>query len=152
MKVLVEELDEAGLEAGLTTRAIRTRVELELRRSGINVISRGDRMDPALYVRVSVRTTKATGLAYRCEVQLREWGIVMRDSPSLFWRDGILVDSIGVHDFLRASYDHAKRVSTWDRGLLGTTPQSGAADWILRSMQRVLDEFMNEYLAANPRR
>ena len=132
VSVLVEHLP-ADIEGyGLTTDAIKTAVELRLRRSGIQVFSAfSDDPSPALAcVYVNINLTKASrnvsGLyAASVAVELEQW---LRSVGSGLEFPG----------------------TTWKRASVATVGEDN-----LRQLRNVVDdkvdEFINDYLAANPK-
>lgn len=130
--VLVERLRADAENNGLTTDSIRTDVELRLRQAGITVYpSVRDDPSPAkayVYVNINLRAANgtATGLfAASVSVELQQW---LRSRVSDLEFPG----------------------ATWSRGTIVTVGASHLRD-IRDTVKDRIDEFINDYLAANPK-
>jgi len=127
VQVLIEELNAEAVQAGLRKAMLATDVELRLRQVGITVVSKGD---PTLYVRVGVQASQWGPYFYTVRVELFQTVTLKRDPT---------ITTFG---------------STWHaRGVFGTVPPSGApSEAIKGSVRDKVDEFINAYLAVNPKR
>ncbi len=132
--VLVDYLDPDIEKDGLRRSSIQTDVELKLRLAGIKVLtleeSAKEPGSPYLYI--SVNSMKAgrseTGLyAYNIAVELRQYVILLRDKKIMCtattWTTGGLIGTVG-----------KKRVES-----------------IRDSIKDIIDIFINDYLAMNPK-
>jgi hypothetical protein len=133
LRVLVEHLPADIEQHGLTTDAIKTDVELRLRRSGIQVFSAyPDDPSPAkavVYVNVAIKQESGTlkGLyAASITVELQQW---LRSQVSGLETPG----------------------ATWERGSVLTIGQNNLRQ-LRDSVNDKVDELINDYLAANPKR
>ena len=133
MDVIVEDLNPAGKEIGLSKERIQTDVELKLRLAGIKVLSKEEWLDakgrPYLYVRVTALKSTTLSL-YSCfvEVSLYEQVVLVRDP---------------------------KIVTSASTCRSGGYIMSGGSDVVKESVRKTIkdlvDEFINDYLAANPK-
>lgn len=125
--VLVEDLrNEDQFRGQLTANGIRTSVELRLRQLGLPVVG-GDTAF-VFYVNVHAMTTSSQQVVYDAPVQFQE----LLPHPRLA--------------------DRAMLVTTWSTSTLGTVPLTRSGEAIRESVVELVDEFANDYLAANPRR
>jgi hypothetical protein len=124
----VEELDFRVERIGLTTDHLRTDAELKLRRAGVKVQSAKESMRmpgiPQLYIMVKVLGTSSGDYAAHIRLELRE---AVR-----------LVRNPGMEVF----------TSTWTTGKFGVTPTLSD---VRQQEQALLDNFITEYRAANPK-
>ena len=130
--VIVEELGSKDRKYGLTKQAIQTDVELRLRKYGLRVFSSKERFQtvgmPFLYVNVNALIDEELGLtATTITVELHEEVMVLRD-PAM------------VH----------VSATTWDGSftLFGGTSK---LKQVRQDVRDLVDEFINDYLAANPK-
>jgi hypothetical protein len=132
--VVVEELQPEAERDGLTKSQLRTDVELKLRQAGLRVLSPEESLkepgSPYLYV--NLNTAKSEVLyafatyAYALQVALKQEVTLTRDPD------------------IRGS------ATTWDTGVLGTVGAANLPD-LRKTLSDVLDRFINDYLAANPK-
>jgi hypothetical protein len=126
--VLVEVLNPEAERLGLTQDQIKTDVELRLRKAGVRVLTNEDRYKtpgmPYLYVNVNTSFKSGTGLcAHSVGVELKEMVMLARrfETVGSIWRTGS-VGTVGIANIKEL------------RGSVGD----------------LVDEFINDYLAANP--
>jgi len=126
--VHVEDLDFRVERVGLTTDHLRTDAELKLKRAGIKVQSEKELMEkveiPQLHIMVKVLGTSSGNYAAHIRLELREAVDLVRHP--------------GVEVF----------TSTWTTGRFGVT--QSLSD-VRKQEQALLDKFITEYLAANPK-
>lgn len=126
--VHVEDLDFRVERVGLTTDHLRTDAELKLKRAGIKVQSEKELMEkveiPQLHIIVKVLGTSSGNYAAHIRLELREAVDLVRHP--------------GVEVF----------TSTWTTGRFGVT--QSLSD-VRKQEQALLDKFITEYLAANPK-
>lgn len=126
--VHVEDLDFRVERVGLTTDHLRTDAELKLKRAGIKVQSEKELMEkveiPQLHIIVKVLGTSSGNYAAHIRLELREAVDLVRHP--------------GVEVF----------ASTWTTGRFGVT--QSLSD-VRKQEQALLDKFITEYLAANPK-
>ena len=126
--VHVEDLDFRVERVGLTTDHLRTDAELKLKRAGIKVLSEKESMrtvgSPQLNIIVKVLGTSSGDYAAHIRLELREAVALVRNP--------------GMEVF----------TSTWTTGKFGVT--STLSD-IRQQEQALLDKFITEYRAANPK-
>lgn len=124
----VEELDFRVERIGLTTDHLRTDAELKLRRAGIKVQSAKESMRtpgiPQLYIMVKVLGTSSGDYAAHIRLELRE-AVRLARNP-------------GMEVF----------TSTWTTGKFGVT---ATLSDVRQQEQALLDNFITEYRAANPK-
>jgi hypothetical protein len=113
---------------------VTTDVELRLRQAGITVLPGGtvlpgESPSPWLYVRVGF-VASGTVYAYAVEVELHQPVTLVRDRE---------ITAYGA--------------TTWRVGpLVGLAGRDGIAERVRRVLRDMVDEFVNAYLAANPKR
>jgi len=128
--VQVSDSDEVRKD-GLIQSQLQTDVELKLRQAGITVLSQQEaHIGPWLSVTVStlnVSSRTSTGMYAVCmTAELHQWVTLTRNPPVRVW------------------------VSTWSaRGQFGATAHLSSVRDLIRDMT---DQFINAYLAANPKR
>ena len=124
----VEDLDFRVERVGLTTDHLRTDAELKLKRAGIKVLSEKVSMRtpeiPQLYIMVKVLGTSSGDYAANVRLELRE--------------------AVG----LERNPDMEVFASTWTTGRFGVT--QSLSD-VRKQEQALLDKFITEYMAANPK-
>ena len=126
--VHVEDLDFRVERVGLTTDHLRTDAELKLKRAGIKVQSEKESMEkvriPQLHITVKVLGTSSGNYAAHIRLELREAVDLVRHP--------------GMEVF----------TSTWTTGRFGVT--QSLSD-VRKQEQALLDKFITEYIAANPK-
>ena len=130
--VIVEDLEEDLERDGLLTSQIQTDVELKLRQAGITVLTREQSTStagsPYLYVNVNALKDESGVYAFNLIVELHEEVRPIRNrlvsSLATTWEATSLVGSVGSE-------------------LLGT---------LREDIRDMTDQFINAYLAANPKR
>ena len=124
--VLIEKLHDDIKQAGLTESILKTDVELKLRKAGIRVLTEDDMyLTPGTpYLHVSVNAFKSRSFVYCVKVSFRQDVILSRNRS---------VETSAV---------------TWIQSFLGISSD-------LRPIREVVsdlvDQFMNDYLAVNPK-
>jgi len=129
--VAVEDLDSVAAGGGLTGSQLRIDVELKLRRAGIKVLTREEFINATyssyLYLHVNVIHPGDTPNFVHCvELSLRQPVILARD-----------VDMKVI------------TATTWSTGSLGFAGSLVFLDGVRGSVADKVDEFINDYLAAN---
>jgi hypothetical protein len=135
-KVLLEDIAPAGIEAGLDKQELTTAVELRCRMAGMPIRPSSDFSDfiGILYVWVlpiqeHYAGGKPTGdYAFAMSVEFVQLVSLQRD-PS--------ISSLG---------------TTWSKVTIVTTPREGAARFCRETLVDLVDQFLNAYLAQNPKR
>ncbi|MEM4657918.1 MAG: hypothetical protein QXX77_05790, partial [Candidatus Methanosuratincola sp.] len=125
--VVVERLEPAAVEAGLSESTIKQEVERRLRASGVRVLDEGERLPgaPFLYVRITAYEVPGTGVySYSVALELRELVTLVRNP--------------------RAS----TYASTWESQ--GVAFSTGIRDRAREYLAKKVDEFVDDWLAANP--
>jgi len=130
VQVVVEKIDPQAELLGLTKAQIKTEVELRLRKAGIRVLTGKERLEtpemPWLYVNVTVFPPQDLPLAaFSIHVELKEIVTLANGSTT-----------VG---------------SIWDTGYVGIVGKEK-----IREMRKLVDDyvdkFINDYLAANPKK
>ena len=119
VKIGIEQLNGAAKIIGLTEERIRTRCELRLRQYGLEPVPVDDQMPEFVYIGIHV-----VGTAYHTWVEFGR-PVVFNSGKELYKTSG----------------------KTWFRSETGT--HGGDAEFILRGLDSLFDEFLNEYLKAN---
>lgn len=130
MYVVVEDFDLGAEEAGLTEEKVRGDVELQLRLAGIKVLSaeEGLATKSKAFLYVTVTTVKGElhqEYAGSVEVSLRERVYLAREPETM------------------------TLAATWDKISIGLGSSDIAKSKIRESIKDLVDEFINDYLAAN---
>ena len=112
---------------------LQTDVELRLRQNGIKVLSEEEKSltlgMPSLYVRVSVMINdKSQLVVYSISLQLQQNVLLLRDPTKI-----------------------CPGASTWDTGSFGTVGESKIGT-MREDIKDKVDEFINDYLAVNPKK
>lgn len=121
-RVTIEYLDEYAKKIGLTEERLKTVAELRLRKEGITIIDEYSREIPVVYVRVQM-----VGTACNIDLKIHEWIGLPRFYPSWKW---ILVP-------------------IWSDSMLGSN--IGNPETIVSSLNKLFDNFLNDYYKANPK-
>lgn len=127
VQVLVESLEPEAERLGLTNNQIKTDVELLLRKAGIRVLTQEEMENTSgmPYLYVNVNTSIGGGLiAYNISVELSEF-VTLANGLQAF---GVI----------------------WDTGRIGTVLTNNIRQ-IRDSIGDEVDNFINDYLAANPK-
>jgi hypothetical protein len=124
MDFMLEKIDaDAAKAIGLTERQLQTDVELKMRTAGVKL---DDSVRPYLYLNVSVlHDPEQQDVAFSIALKFKQWG----------------------------TFDGGFRGlgTTWDTGAIGTVGETMAARNIRESVGDYVDQFLNDYLKANPR-
>lgn len=134
--VAISSMSEEDQRHGLSQTQIRTDVELKLRQTGITVLSQEE-------------ASRAPGLPY-----LYVTASILPLSHSL---SGVYAFSILVHvvQTVRLDRNQAALVlgSTWTSdGVFGAVGESRLEEYVRNAIRDETDQFINAYLAANPKR
>ena len=129
--VSVEHISDEAQRDGLDTTQIRTDVELKLRQAGITVLTQQEWLStaaaPYLYVNVQAIKNQAHMYAFSADVELRQRATLVRD-PSM-----------------------SVLATTWSAtGIIGTVGSQIVAS-VREDVRDLTDQFINAYLAANPK-
>jgi hypothetical protein len=133
--VVVESLNEDVIRDGLSAQDIRTYVELRLRQSGIIVVPpESEATLPGgqyLYINVNAQKRADVLLFYAVNVQvsLHQNAILLRDPA---------IKVFGA--------------STWSRQVIFSGGPSFLREGVRGGLRDLLDQFLNDYLTANPKR
>lgn len=131
IQVVVEEIDPESAPYVPTRSEIQTRIELELRRYTVKVLTEDESAktpgQPYLYVNVNLMLNDSVGfIAYATQVQLRQMATPDRDPswPVPLW------------------------VTTWKTGGIATVGLRNARDNVMKNVMGFTDEFINVFLKA----
>jgi hypothetical protein len=131
ISVVVENIDPDGVKAGITRERLQTITELKLRLGGIRVLSdeedaKDPDINPFFYVVVLVlQLDNGRGFAVHVQADLRR--------------------------FTRSPINGAStRLLLWESGTIAKTG-SGMPKYAEGIVGDLVDEFLNEFLAANPK-
>ncbi len=139
-------IDDDAKHWSVTERETRTKVELELRRAGVPIAT--ERGAPSLKVDVTVLPTAAGGFAYHVNLAIVDLSVRTRDLfRALFDPKGLTTNAI----ILSVTRDKEGSFIVWNHGQLGTTDRPGARNHFMDSLQSLINEFLNDYLSANPK-
>ena len=132
VEVVVEEIKSDAQVDGLSQESIRAAVELILRSKGIRVLTQSERSEtpskPYLYVSVGTDKQASGQYSFSARVELHQ-------TVSLVHRP-----------------QHIVTAPTWfTPGKLRTVPQQNIRLWIINSIEPLVREFANDFLAVNPR-
>lgn len=122
-EVFVESLHSDATDYGLTKSQIRNDVELKLRLAGIAV---AENVSPFLYVNVNV--------LYAAPIECHVYNV-----------------SLSFHQRVTTSTGELVRdAATWDKSQLGLIGKKGMPEAVRRVLKDITDQFLIEYLKANP--
>jgi len=130
--VVVEAMDPDAEKDGLTTSTLRTEVELKLRQAGIRVLTEAERAvapgSPFLYLRVATMKSDGVGVyIYNITLELVQ-EVRLTRNPAI-----------------------TMLATTWRvGGFLGIIQHRNLSQ-VRESVRDVMDQFLNAYLAANPK-
>ena len=130
--VSVQRIPDEMQRDGLDTTQILTDVELKLRQAGITVLTRQEWLSteafPYLYVNVQVTKNSARIYAFSVDVELRQL-VTLVHNPAV-----------------------STLATTWSAtGIIGTVGSQKLGS-VRDDVRDLTDEFINAYLAANPKR
>lgn len=123
VNVVVGELTEDAKKIGLTEERIQTVTELRLRKEGIEVIEILESTSPGICLYISIGVV---GGAFSVSLGLNE-AVYLERMPE--------VETIA---------------ATWHRGLTGT--HGNSSDYIVTALSALIDQFLNDYYKANPKK
>jgi hypothetical protein len=132
VEVVVETMKPDAEREGLAGSTIQTDVELKLRQAGIRVLTSSDGFlapgNPYLYLNVNTSRTRTGIYAYCIELQVKQ-GVKLTRNPAII-----------------------SSSPTWQaRGYVGTVGASNLHT-VRDDVRDMVDQFVNAYLAANPKR
>jgi len=135
MCIGIESLPPEAKELGITKELLKTEAELKLRLAGIKVYSKkeslkGSTASQDLYVNINI-------------IRLSLGGIIIYP-----FRIGISIDD----DVYIERNSMRTTAEIWEYGTLGAITKKNALKHIRESMKRLLDVFLNDYLAVNPKK
>src|SRR5207302_7465487 len=130
--VLVEHIDDDAKRDGLDTLQVRTDVEVKLRQASISVLSEEEQFSTAgaayLYINIQTAKNKLSVYAFSVRVELRQ-GVMLIRNQSM-----------------------RRLATTWSAtGTIGTVGSQKLAS-VREVVRDLTDQFINAYLAANPKR
>ena len=131
--VVVEAMDPDAEKDGLTTSTLRTEVELKLRQAAIRVLTEAERAvapgSPFLYLRVATMKSDGVGL-YAVDIDLElTQEVRLTRNPAII-----------------------SLATTWSAPGWVVIIGSRNLSKVRETVRDVVDQFLNDYLAANPKR
>jgi hypothetical protein len=130
--VLVEEINPEAQKYGLTKQALQTDVELQLRRYGIKVISEEEMLRtkgmPYLYIRLNC-VIRDPSSAISIEVKLEEIALLTTRYPVMA----------------------CSNATTWEKCIVAIVGVL-KIETVREDVRDLVNEFINDYLAANPKK
>jgi hypothetical protein len=124
VQIVIEEISRDAERAGLTKAQLQSDVELWLRQKGITIDSRAPEQ---FYVNVDTANNSTGGYAYGVDVGFRQPATLQRTGKT------VLAD-------------------TWSDGTVGSINSAKLASTVRDKLRELLDGFIKEYVAANPKR
>ena len=131
VEVVVEDLNPSAQVEGLSQETIRAAVELILRSKGIRILSHSERSEtrrnPHLYIVVGPEKASSGQYSFNARVELHQAGSLVQrpqEMPAPTW---------------------------FTPGKLRTVGQQNARLWVINSIEPLVREFANDFLAVNPR-
>lgn len=129
--VEVEQAHQDVKKHGLTDQQIQTDVELQLKQHDIKVLSEEQWQktpgSPCLCVYLNHIATETGLCADSIKVSLRQDVVLLRDPQKPSW------------------------AATWETGSVGLTGEEHFGEGVRKDLEKRIDEFINAYLAANPK-
>ena len=122
-------------EIGLDTSRLRTVTELRLRTAGLEVVP----VDPSAILRVPVLGVNVTAIA-TSQYNGRALGYAYSTNVKLSGAGRLMADSAVLGELV-----------LWQAGRINSTPTDLAGD-VEKTVDDLLDRFLNDWLAANPKR
>jgi hypothetical protein len=131
VRVVIESIDPEAERDGLTESLLQTRVELKLRMASIKVFTEEEATQsnaPYLYVQVlTMKHSERPIYAFAIDVELKQ-GVLLSENPQC-----------------------ATVAPTWEAaGRVGTVGERNVRT-ICENVEELVDEFINAYLAVNPK-
>ena len=130
VNVLIENIAPDAEGDGLHRSTLQVDVELRLRKAGIRVLTEEEMLNlpnmPHLYVNIQVMKRKNGGYIYSIAVSLSEWVKLIREP-----------------------FSHMSATTWKATGCIGIVGVSYLEEDIRRQVGDMVDEFINDYLAAN---
>ena len=150
VEVIVESPHEDQRRAGFDERAFQTDVELKLRRDGIKVLSREQRLatpgKPYLYVNInSLHKKPGSMAAYKIDLRLYQLVRLDRKVDVEAICDGNAI--IRGYRCIDARAVGTHIAATWSKGVVGYGDLSYTRDHV----KDLVDEFINAWLSVNPK-
>ena len=119
-------------QIGLTKRVLRTAIELRIRSAGVRILTDAERLE----------TPRGVVLCYYLLAVKPEINVYA------FRGDMYIVEVVWLVD----GSDRRTMARTWQATThVGTNVASGLRDMVIDSARQLTDEFLNDYLAANPK-
>jgi len=128
IEIEVDKLSEDAIKLGLTIDRIRTLTELRLRREGIKI-----NKESTFKLNINVHVG---GYAFRISLRMYAFVLLIRDYYEIYMDDTLPVTPFFAPVWISGSY------GTYDKGL----------DFILSALEAEIDEFLNDYYKANPKK
>jgi len=129
--VLIENLKPNLEKDGLTREQLLTDVELKLRKAGIRVLTEEESYNtpglPCLYARINAIKGNSTFYCVNIHVSLSQETRLERNP------------TIKILSF------------TWDHSSIGGCDESIIKDYVRKGLGDLIDKFINDYLAVNPK-
>jgi hypothetical protein len=150
IEVVIEEISPEAERLGLTRNQIQVDVELRLRKAGVRVLTKEEILEtpgmPWLYVNLTIMFDKDFPIAaFSQQVELKEYVTLDRPGTMPSAAEDIAKKyGIGIPGF-------RTRGVIWDKSSTGTVGNK-----MIRALRETVDDevdkFINDYLAANPKK
>lgn len=152
--ILMSDINEDGLSAGIDENAFRRQVESGLRQLGIEVVTYVGGFAPHLYLRVGAYEWEGKGLVVVVDLELRDHVVRTSEVAALLTENNYARNSVPIRDVSSVAFDSHLAVM-WNLSQIRYSDAAtvgDAAEKADEALRKVMDVFRDDYLYANPRR
>ncbi len=129
--VFVDSLSPDALTDGLTRDQLKTDVELKLSLAGIDLSTKFDASLPYIYVQVAYfNRSDVEGRPIECTLGVN---ISFIQTATLFWNQEFMP------------------VVTWNHSAIASGPRGKGRGLVQEQISDIMDKFINDYIAVNPK-